>query len=59
MGRYVVLSLGDMLIFIACCGVPSCCEHHQHQLGGVVRVREKNSVATVGMFACVGVCRCM
>ena len=52
-------TLGDVLIFITCCGVPSCYQYHQHQLGGVVRGREKNSVATVGVFAYMGVCLCM
>ena len=47
----MVLSLGNVLIFITCCGVPSCCQHHQYQLSGVVSGREKNSVATVGVFA--------
>ena len=50
--RVGVLLLGDMLIFIACC------QQHQHQLGGIVRGREKNSVATVGVFACGGVYKC-
>ena len=48
-----------MLIFIACCGVPSCFQYHQEPLRGVVRGREKNSVATVVMFLLVGGRRCM
>ena len=48
-----------VLIFIACCGVLSCCQHHQNHLCEIVRGRKKNSVATVGVFACVGVWRCM
>ena len=51
--------VGGVLIFIACCGVRSCCQYHQDPLCGVVREREKNSVATVGVFPCVGVCRCI
>ena len=54
-----MLLLGDVLIFIACSGVPSCCQYQQDPLGGVVREREKNSVATVSVFPFVGVCRCM
>ena len=55
-----MLSLGDVLIFITCYGVPSCCQYHYNQLGGVIRGRQKNSVATVGVFACLlGVFRCM
>ena len=43
---------GDMLIFIACCGVASCCQHHYEQLAKVVWGRKKSSVATVvGVFA--------
>ena len=53
-----MLLLRDVLIFIAFCVVPSCCQYHQDPLGGVVRGRE-NSVATVGVFLCVNVCRCM
>ena len=48
-----------MLIFIACCGVPSCFQYHQDPVRGVVRGREKNSVATVVMFLLVGGRRCM
>ena len=41
-----------MLIFIACCGVASCCQHHYEQLAKVVWGRKKSSVATVvGVFA--------
>ena len=47
-----------MLILKACCGVPSCCQYHQDPLHGVVRGRE-DTVAMVGVFPCVGVCRCM
>ena len=44
---------------IACYGVPSCCQYHQYSLRGVVRGREKNSLATIGVFPCVNVCWCM
>ena len=56
--RYVVALLlccavaGCMLIFIACYGVPSCCQYHQDPLCGVVRGEEKNSVAKVDVFLC-------
>ena len=33
--RVSVLSLGDVLIFIACCRVLSYCQHHHDQLGGI------------------------
>ena len=33
--RLSVLSLGDVLIFIACCRVLSYCQHHHDQLGGI------------------------
>ena len=33
----VELFMGYVLVFIACCGVPSCYHHGQDQLVGVVR----------------------
>ena len=48
-----------VLIFIAYCGLPSWCQYHQDPLRGVVRGREKNSVAMMGVFPCVGLCRCI
>ena len=56
-----MLSLGDVLIFTACCGVPLCCQNHYEHLGKVIREREKNSVATVVRFCLcfwvyVGIC---
>ena len=33
--------VGRCVIFIARCGVPSCCQHHYEQMGGVVRGEEK------------------
>ena len=41
--------VGWVLMFIACCGVPSCCQYYHDPLCGVVRGREKNSVVTVSV----------
>ena len=35
----VELFMGYVLVFIACCGVPSCYHHGQDQLVGVVKGR--------------------
>ena len=49
----VELFMGYVLVFIACCGVPSCYHHGQDQLVGVVKGRgwgggeERNSVANI------------
>ena len=44
----VELFMGYVLVFIACCGVPSCYHHGQDQLVGVVRGgEERNSVGNI------------
>ena len=46
----VELFMGYVLVFIACCGVPSCYHHGQDQLVGVVKGgggEERNSVANI------------
>ena len=48
----VELFMGYVLVFIACCGVPSCYHHGQDQLVGVVKGgggggEERNSVGNI------------
>ena len=49
--------LGCIVIFIACCGVLSCCQHNQDPVHGVIS--GENSVATVDVFALVAETRIM
>ena len=36
------------MIFVTCYGVPSCCQHYQHPLGGALRGRENIRQCTNG-----------